>query len=413
MKILVIVDKFPPFHEGGYELRCKDVLDQLKKRGHKIIVITTRVSLKPPKVQDEEDIFRVLNTQDSSRSIFQHLISDLEDLRCINKIFIDFKPNLIYLWHMINLSRAIYPYLADKEIPVVYDEGGSGLSWLWRHHGSWFSMLELKSKSIKKNFIKYFLAAVVHILSCGLIKRKFKWPHIYAYFNSGSSLDTVLQTNVPLVKSEIIYSGIDLSRFNFKEKTNSNSPIKILLPGRVVPQKGIIDSVSLANELVNKRNTHALFIIVGEQSSTTYAENIYLQIKNYGLIKNIEFLHAQNYNKMNSIYQAADFCYFPSYQKTGLSRVPLEAMASGSLVISYGNEGSDEIIKSGATGYIVSEGDISETADIIISLVENPNLYKKIIKSARQEIEKKYSLEKYVENIEDFLLESIQTYKYG
>lgn len=165
MKILVIVDKFPPYHEGGYELRCKDVLDQLKKRGHTIIVITTRVSIKIPKVQDEEDVFRVLHSEDSSRSLFQQLICDYKDLKCLNNKINGFKPNLIYLWHTINFTRALYPYLADQDIPVVYDEGGHGISWAWQHHGFWYSMLENQRTSQIKKFVKRHLSNVVQKLS--------------------------------------------------------------------------------------------------------------------------------------------------------------------------------------------------------------------------------------------------------
>ena len=34
---------YPPHHYGGYELSCRDVVDRLRARGHKITVLTTNV----------------------------------------------------------------------------------------------------------------------------------------------------------------------------------------------------------------------------------------------------------------------------------------------------------------------------------------------------------------------------------
>jgi hypothetical protein len=41
MKILVISARFPNYHFGGYEIRVKNIIDDLHKRGHQIIVITS------------------------------------------------------------------------------------------------------------------------------------------------------------------------------------------------------------------------------------------------------------------------------------------------------------------------------------------------------------------------------------
>lgn len=34
MRLLIIVDSYPPQHTGGYELRCRDIVDGWIKRGH-------------------------------------------------------------------------------------------------------------------------------------------------------------------------------------------------------------------------------------------------------------------------------------------------------------------------------------------------------------------------------------------
>ena len=41
MKILVVTNFYPPHYVGGYELGCRDVVEGLRQRGHKVDVLTS------------------------------------------------------------------------------------------------------------------------------------------------------------------------------------------------------------------------------------------------------------------------------------------------------------------------------------------------------------------------------------
>jgi len=116
-----------------------------------------------------------------------------------------------------------------------------------------------------------------------------------------------------------------------------------------------------------------------------------------------------DYEQLPAIYQQADVCFFPSYWKSGLSRVPLEAMASGCAVISYGNEGSPEIIRNNETGYLIPEGDVEAAANLIGDLIAHPATYRSVTEKARAMVESRHSLEPYVDKIEAFLLEAVNS----
>src|SRR5205814_2147938 len=36
MKILVVTNLYPPHHQGGYELRCAQVIEYLQRQGHNV-----------------------------------------------------------------------------------------------------------------------------------------------------------------------------------------------------------------------------------------------------------------------------------------------------------------------------------------------------------------------------------------
>jgi len=125
------------------------------------------------------------------------------------------------------------------------------------------------------------------------------------------------------------------------------------------------------------------------------------------LNKAMRILPMQSRSEMVEQYHQTDICVFLSHHKTGFSRVPLEAMACGSLVCSYGYEGSDEILQDGENGFLIPEGDISAAADLINVLLNEPETVARVIQQARKEIEKNYSLNIYIEKIEGFLSETL------
>jgi glycogen synthase len=128
MKLLAIIDSYPPHHSGGYELRCRDVLDRLAMRGHDIVVITTfYMKCTDTDKSKRQRIHRVLHTKANAASIWKRILNDARDMRSINRITQAFKPDIAYLWHVVNLSDAIIPYFCDRQIPIVFDEGGTGL----------------------------------------------------------------------------------------------------------------------------------------------------------------------------------------------------------------------------------------------------------------------------------------------
>ena len=98
-----------------------------------------------------------------------------------------------------------------------------------------------------------------------------------------------------------------------------------------------------------------------------------------------------------------DICLFLSRHQTGFSRVPLEAMATGCLLLTYGKEGSDEILRNGENGFLIPEGDISAAADLITALLNRPEMVTNIIRQARNDIETDYSMNSYIEKIEKLL----------
>lgn len=405
MKILIVVDSYPPHHGGGYELRCKDVVTGLRERGHEVRVITTRC----PKSHcaahiGEHGIFRDLHRKGKSCRRVMRVLNDIYDLQQIKNHLILFKPDLIYLWHLVNLSDAIIPFIASFDMPVVYDEGGNGSMKARKRMSNFVYFWKSPEDSQLKKKLKTILSSTIHVLSGDLIPVTFNFPEkFYISFNSSYSKSLADEQTVPYKSAAVIHSGIDTTKFTFQPRKQIEMPVKILVPGRITKVKGTIDSIRLLRELLESGFSASLEI-VGENSSAEYLQNMLSEIRTNGLSDFVSVYPMLSHESLNSYYRDSDICFFPSYQKIGLSRVPLEAMACGCVVISYGNEGSSELIQSSINGYIVPEGDIKSATKTILSLVYNPKIYNQILFQAYEQIQKSHQMRTYINSVESFLL---------
>ena len=88
----------------------------------------------------------------------------------------------------------------------------------------------------------------------------------------------------------------------------------------------------------------------------------------------------------------------------GLAIVIAEAMALGKPVVSTNTCGSDEIIDNGKTGIIVPVNRPEIMADVILDLLNKPDLMKSMGKLGIETVKKYFNCERYIEGYEQFYL---------
>ena len=406
MKILVVTAHYPPYHFGGYGIRIKNILDELSGRNCVIRILTTRPEKKISSDSQKTSylIVRELHNRNQARFFPKELWFDLLDTRLLERHISKFNPDVIYLGHTYILSKALLPYLSRLNIPIIYDEGGSGLIEAWTEHGRWFRFTgNYQSRCAMLNLIKPLVIKAVCQLSGGRIKPQWSWPEkMKIFINSETNRRKVVTNEIPLKSIYVIHSGIDLEKFIFQPRRIINYPVKIIVPGRIERRKGQIDAIHLIHSLIASGKEVCL-IFAGEIISDSYFDEINEVVSANSFTDYVRFLSMINQEKLIDLYHETDICFFPSYQEIGFSRVPLEAMACGCVVISYGNEGSDEVIRHRQNGFLAPAGDIQEVATLIEEMIAHPALIANIQNAARQDIESNYAMPKYVDQIESLL----------
>jgi glycosyltransferase involved in cell wall biosynthesis len=127
-----------------------------------------------------------------------------------------------------------------------------------------------------------------------------------------------------------------------------------------------------------------------------------LDLKN--LTRYCNFLGHLSHGELAQSYKEADLCLFSSKQQSGFSRVPLEAIASGCLLFSYGNEGSNIFINDRIAFDLRLER--NEFCSTIREFQLHPEKYQNHLTKSREYVQKNYSISNYL-NVLTFEVKAI------
>ena len=404
MRILAITARHPPDHLGGYELRCHGILQALISRGHQVRVLTTRPC---SEVNDSDDgVLRLLHLAPSGSTV-QRIAWDYLDLRHIRRTLRQWTPDVVGLFHTLQLTRSLFPFLAGRGLPLVYDEGGMGLVSAWRKHGEWFSLCQRGRGGIIKRALRRAAVLSARGLSGNLLPTEWSWPtNMLIYFNSEYGLARHAEGGVPVATARVIRSGIALDRFGFKPGRRAADAVKLVLPGRIVPGKGIEEAIRATAILRWKTpQLRPRLQVVGPIQNLEYYDAVRQLVKGLLLEEDVAFTAMVPHDRMDSVYHDADFCLLLS-QREAFSRIPLEAMACGSVLITNASGGGREIARPGENAIVVPGTAPERIAEEVIGLVQSESDFLRIQQNARRYVEENHDLESYVDKVEAVFAEA-------
>ena len=210
-------------------------------------------------------------------------------------------------------------------------------------------------------------------------------------------------------KIDIIPRGVDVNNFK-KSDINSHEIAKIkenwkifdkekviiLLPARLTKWKGhevAIEAINLLKGETFFKNIVCLF--AGEQkNSEKYIHNLNRLISSYSLEKKIRLIG--KVENMPLAYHASDVILSPSIEPEPFGRIPIEAQASGKIIISCDAGAVKDTIKSGKnfTGFKAIPNNSESLADKIkIALKMENEEIQSMQKRAIMNVKNNFSLE--------------------
>jgi len=367
MKIYFVTSFFKGFHGGGI-ISLKLLAEALKKRGHKVYIITTRkiansaqniISL-PHAQYIPEKLIKLGNP------LLDHLLAN-----SLKKLLCSSPPDIIHV-HDDFILPATTHVARDYEIPIIATMRNNAF---------------LHPQVAEE--LPFGVSCLLHKRTRTIIEHYKKVDAVISV--SDYIRKELIKAGVPSDKITTIYNLFPLWKPLRISKDSSN--IVLFTPGRICKYKGfgvLIEAISLVVE----KHKNIRIVIAGKGP---YHGKLIKLIKRLNLADYVKLVGVVPYEEIKKLYFYSDIVVFPSLHPEPLGRVPIEAMVAGKPVIASRVGGVPEVVDDGVTGILVPPNDPRALAETIILLVENEDLRREMGRRGRELVFKKFNPDIIVE----------------
>ena len=397
---------------GGYEVACDVVARGLRRRGHKVAILTSDFGLSRPGT-DAGDEFRLLHYGQGWPSLVQLARQEIADHRAFRRVLSSWKPDVIYAWCLLHLFPSLHLVLRAAAAPVVLNIQDS---WLPQHlseaecqrkawHRSGAGITKRLGKVILRKTLKFLNPGWLRPMTAGDL------PLDNIVFCSRFRLTEHDQLGLPSGRTRVIYNGIDTSIFTGIPGRASRGPLKVLFVGRLVEEKGAHTAVEAIRALRCRGCQEIRLSIVGVPAyPLEYSRKLQRSVEVDQLGDLVRFLGMVPHDALPEVYAQHDVLVFPSMINEGLPMTLIEAMACGLAVVGTTTGGSCEILKEGVTGLTFPPGDSNKLADCLQRLLNDQTLHRNLAIAGQRLAREQFNIETAVEQTESFLHEVVENH---
>jgi glycogen synthase len=398
MRALFVSNLYPPDYLGGYEILAAQIRDALIQRGHDISVLTSAPSGPPIDPASEPGVFRELRLiRDFARPYGNErapkLLTTHLNYRAAREVLDRERPELVFVWSQLRLSLGAARAAQDAGIPVAYTMNDM-------HPASYVAgSFGLKPRRLARFALERLVLAKTCIQSLDLG---------HATCISRSLQDRLVRAGVPLADARVIYQGIPIERFPAKpEPGRLGDPLRLLFVGQLHDYKGVHTLLEAVARTSASATRELRLTIVGEGPKDYVRE---LQALADKIPERVRFLDKLPYDELPAVYRDHDAFVFPSTDVEAFGLTFLEAMASGLPLIATQAGGHGEVLEDGETALLFREGDVGGLTEALLRLDRDPDLARRLAANGRRFVESGFTMGRYVEELEGFLLElKVQT----
>ena len=203
----------------------------------------------------------------------------------------------------------------------------------------------------------------------------------------------------------VVTHGVDTNEFVPKDKAKAKTEIgftgKQLIGnfGRIRHSKGtdlLIEA--LLDVLPDDPDCTAIITGEAKESEAQYLLDMQTKITNAGLSERIVFWGDTPFENIKTLYQACDLCVAAS-RVEGFGLTPLEAMASGTAVLTSEAGFWPELIKPGENGEIFKTDQVADLAQKLRQILLNPETLAQMGKAGRDYVASHHSIQNEVDGI--------------
>ena len=401
MKILVVSNFYPPYYFGGYELGCKQVVDNLRQRGHDIRVLTSMYGSDLPKSEDR--VHRQLDTRIQwptvASMVPSYVLKECRNQRAFRKLVKKFCPDVVYLWNMQGGCLSL-TFVADAtQLPVAYFVSDHWIA-NFKTVDAVYTSLNATHLCRRDQVASFALRQGMRICGC-LLPKGLPQPRLVQFCSE--YLRSAAVSRSQELRLEGVHWGVDVLAET--PSTRCWPPKRWLFVGQIRRDKGVHTAVKGFSMVASRPEFSELTLTLAGLGSVEYENSLRSIAADFGVGDRVHFTGKLSRDEVRQLYFSHDAFIFPSEWPEPFSIALLEAMASGIAVVGTQTGGTSEILTSGETGVTFSAGDPDDCAKAITLLLTNESLFYNVSKAGYAVVQERFTLNAMVDQIEKQLEE--------
>ncbi len=382
MKIALIIRRLNV--EGGTQRQALFFAQNLKKRGHHVVVYT------------------FLRGEGANAELLQGL--SVVPLGAYPKS----RNALIDFWNECRVSRRLAALIArDTELLNPHDQVSYRVAYYFKKYVRNIPSVWMMNDMPTKTW-GYWRER-----ECGLRRRVSpfrKWiRRVYDRYDIGTAIRA--QDAIAVLdnrdrewvrqffgkEATVVRSGLDLPRFPYRPLPPiKDKKLNLLAVGILFPHRRFEDLIT-AVKMLSQRGYRTFCTIVGGYSPRDpYFEKLIALRSDLGLQEAVRFAGVVSESELVRYYQESGAFVFPCHlQSWGMA--VFEAMACGTPAIVSRSAGAHEVLTDGVNAFLIEPKDPRGIAAAVEELISNPALYMQISRNGRAFVEKHISWPQYAD----------------
>jgi len=405
MKIALINNLYPPYIIGGNEMLARDVVEELRRRGHIVHVIVGRGRDFPT----DDYIHSVLDLDLDRRNetflgekqptpidIFNWHLFNLKSYKNTKQLLQLIKPDLVIVWNLYMASMAPLVAASRLRVPIVIHVCDK---WLL------YSLRNLEPLLRPATFWQRLGTCLLRGTLQRALYRMVDLSHIVSI--SHFIREKYTAAGFPEDAFQVIHLGVHTNLFVPLPRSPGDK-IRFLCVGGLWEGKGPQIAIQALGHLVHKSgmtNLHLDFYGEGTENFKRYLRGI---IEQEGVGKYISFHGFVERDKIVKAYQTHDILVFPSIWDEPFAAVPIEAMSCGMAIIATTAGGTPEAIEDGITGLLVPPNDPVELAIAMKRLATDGELRARLGQCAAAVARKRFDFAIYIDRLEEYYEQTVR-----
>jgi glycosyltransferase involved in cell wall biosynthesis/O-antigen/teichoic acid export membrane protein len=394
LKILVVTERYPPYHDGGYEIACQRTVDMLRSRGHCVTVLTSRYGLFDARPAD--GIYRVMhrlvplpNFKMEPWYVFRQVVRAVGlrlNVRISRDLCRRIQPDIVFAWQTDGIGLATVADVNFPNCPVVHRLDDITLALL------------LERLYHEQNAV---CTRARHLLY-GVPKQAMPFRHMIAV--STFLAQRYVKAGIQPGAITVIHNGTpEMSVVETVDDVCSGPEIRLLVAGRVCFDKGVHVAIQALAQLQGTGARQFTLDVVGPVDDS-YVQSLEALSESLGIAARVRICGPMPPDSMLRLYDAYDIVLFPSLVWEGFGLTIIEAMARGRPVVAVNRGGPCDIIADRTNGMLVAPDDPAALAEAVQLLISNSALRTSVQQAALSSVRQHFTIEHTVARLETYLL---------